>query len=54
MNLPQLAVRRPVTIFMVYLAIALFGLLAIGDVTPHADNGLDFAIFTQYGPIGPS
>ena len=28
--------------------------LEIGDVTPYADNGLDFAIFTQYCLIGPS
>jgi HAE1 family hydrophobic/amphiphilic exporter-1 len=55
MNLPQLAVRRPVTIFMLYLAIALFGLLAITRTPIDLYPDMEFpnvAVITQYPGAG--
>jgi len=55
MNLPELAVRRPVTIFMVYLAIALFGLLAITRTPIDLYPDMEFpnvAVITLYPGAG--
>jgi len=55
MNLPQLAVRRPVTIFMVYLAIALFGILAITRTPIDLYPDMEFpnvAVITAYPGAG--
>ena len=55
MNLPQLAVRRPVTIFMVYLAIALFGILAITRTPIDLYPDMEFpnvAVITLYPGAG--
>jgi len=55
MNLPELAVRRPVTIFMAYLAIALFGLLAITRTPIDLYPDMEFpnvAVITLYPGAG--
>ena len=55
MNLPQLAVRRPVTVFMIYLAIALFGLLAITRTPLDLYPEMEFptvAVITLYPGAG--
>ena len=55
MNLPQLAVRRPVTVFMVYLAIALFGILAITRTPLDLYPEMEFptvAVITLYPGAG--
>ena len=55
MNLPQLAVRRPVTIFMVYLAVALFGLLAVTRTPIDLYPDMEFpnlAVITLYPGAG--
>ena len=55
MNLPQLAVRRPVTMFMVYLAIALFGLLAVTRTPIDLYPEMEFpnvAVITLYPGAG--
>ncbi len=55
MNLPELAVRRPVTIFMAYLAIALFGFLAITRTPIDLYPDMEFpnvAVITTYPGAG--
>jgi len=55
MNLPQLAVRRPVTVFMVYLAVALFGLLAVTRTPIDLYPDMEFpnlAVITLYPGAG--
>ncbi|MFH1689855.1 MAG: efflux RND transporter permease subunit [Candidatus Eisenbacteria bacterium] len=55
MNLPQLAVRRPVTVFMVYLAVALFGLLAVTRMPIDLYPDMEFpnlAVITLYPGAG--
>ncbi len=55
MNLPQLAVRRPVTVFMIYLAIALFGILAVTRTPIDLYPEMEFptvAVITLYPGAG--
>ncbi|MBN2564208.1 MAG: efflux RND transporter permease subunit, partial [Candidatus Eisenbacteria bacterium] len=55
MNLPRLAVRRPVTVFMFYLAIALFGLLAVSRTPLDLYPDIEFptvAVITTYPGAG--
>ncbi len=55
MNLPQLAVRRPVTVFMVFLAVALFGLLAVMRTPIDLYPDMEFpnlAVITLYPGAG--
>ncbi|MCD4690766.1 efflux RND transporter permease subunit [bacterium] len=55
MNLPQLAVRRPVTVFMIYLAVALFGILAITRTPLDLYPDMEFptvAVITFYPGAG--
>ena len=55
MNLPSLAVRRPITVFMFYLAVALFGFLAITrtpvDLYPEIELP-SIAVITIYRGAG--